>query len=78
MPRPKSHFRTGSRAGELRETAARYPVTKPDRTKLLRALEDALTDAGVWRDDTQVVSGDVSKRYATREPNAHVVISVQF
>jgi len=77
MPRPKGHYRTGNHAGKLRENAPLYPVTKPDRTKLLRALEDALTDSGIWKDDTQVVSGDVSKRYTTREARADVVVYIQ-
>ncbi|NUS58656.1 MAG: RusA family crossover junction endodeoxyribonuclease [Streptomycetaceae bacterium] len=31
------------------------PASTPDLSKLLRATEDALTDAGVWRDDARVV-----------------------
>ena len=36
------------------------PITRPDRLKLARAVEDALTGI-VWRDDAQVVGGLVSK-----------------
>jgi Holliday junction resolvase RusA-like endonuclease len=32
-----------------------YPSVTPDLSKLVRAVEDALTDAGVWRDDALVV-----------------------
>jgi Holliday junction resolvase RusA-like endonuclease len=32
-----------------------WPATKPDLSKLVRATEDALTDAGVWEDDGRVV-----------------------
>lgn len=56
LPRPKGHYRTGRNAGQLRDSAPRYPVGMPDLSKLLRATEDALTDAGVWRDDSQVVA----------------------
>jgi len=31
------------------------PASTPDLSKLLRSTEDALTDAGVWRDDARVV-----------------------
>lgn len=31
------------------------PASTPDLSKLLRATEDALTDAGAWRDDARVV-----------------------
>lgn len=32
-----------------------HPSVTPDLSKLVRAVEDALTDAGVWRDDALVV-----------------------
>jgi Holliday junction resolvase RusA-like endonuclease len=48
--RPKSHFRTGKHAGELRPDAPKYHAQKPDADKLLRTLGDGLTGALV-RDD---------------------------
>lgn len=51
--RPKSHF---GRRGLL-PSAPQYHTQKPDRSKLDRSLEDALTEAAVWRDDAQVCSG---------------------
>lgn len=39
------------------------PAVKPDLDKLTRAVFDALTDAGVWRDDSRVVSMEVTKKY---------------
>jgi Holliday junction resolvase RusA-like endonuclease len=33
----------------------REPFSRPDLSKLARATEDALTDAGLWADDAQVV-----------------------
>jgi len=62
MPRPKGHYGTGRNAGVLKNGAPPYPTVKPDTTKLLRAVEDALT-AVVWRDDTQVVSQWAGKLY---------------
>lgn len=56
--RPKGHF--GTRG--LLPSAPPFPAVKPDATKLLRALEDALT-AVVWRDDAQVVAQTVRKVY---------------
>ena len=32
------------------------PISRPDLSKLVRSTEDALTDAGVWDDDSRVVS----------------------
>lgn len=43
------------------------PAVKPDLDKLTRAVFDALTDAGVWRDDSRVVCMEVTKRYEDDE-----------
>ena len=40
--RPKGHYRTGRYAGMLKDSAPKYPTTKPDATKLLRSTEDAM------------------------------------
>lgn len=40
------------------------PITRPDVDKLVRALLDALTSAGVWNDDGQVVRLLATKVYA--------------
>lgn len=43
-----------------------YPTVKPDVDKLLRALFDGITDAGVWRDDAQVIKALIGKDYDER------------
>jgi Holliday junction resolvase RusA-like endonuclease len=53
--RPKSHYRSGRNAHLLREGAPARPASKPDLSKLLRSTEDALTTAGVYRDDALIV-----------------------
>ena len=53
MPRPKSHFRTGKHAGELKPDAPQWHTKAPDTTKLIRSTEDALKGI-CWRDDSQV------------------------
>lgn len=63
MPRPKSHYRTGKHAGELRDDAPDWHSKKPDATKLWRSTEDALTGV-VWTDDALVASQYIIKRYA--------------
>ena len=62
MPRPKHHFGTGRNAARLRPGAPLAHTIKPDRTKLQRSTEDALTGI-VWGDDCQVVAGGTSKLY---------------
>ena len=67
--RPKGHF--GKRG--LRPSAPTDHVVKPDIDRLARAALDALTQAGVWRDDAQVVCVVALKRYADRS-GATVVV----
>lgn len=66
VARPRGHYGTGRNAARLRPSAPAFPTTKPDATKLLRAVEDALTGV-IWRDDAQVVDQHVYKRYGTPE-----------
>ena len=62
MPRPKSHYRTGAHAGELKPNAPMWHTSKPDRTKLVRSTEDSLKGI-IWADDSQVCDGRVMKIY---------------
>ena len=62
MPRPKHHFK---KDGTLKDDAPYYHTVKPDGTKLWRALEDALTKAGVWTDDARVATQHATKIYTT-------------
>lgn len=68
LARPKSHYRTGKFASFLKDSAPVFPAGKPDTTKLLRAIEDALTGV-LWKDDSQVVFQITSKSYG-RLPGA--------
>ena len=45
-----------------------FPAVKPDMDKLIRNTLDGLTQAGVYRDDAQVVDLFAQKRYATDDP----------
>lgn len=65
--RPRSHFRTGRNAHLLRDGAPVAPATVPDLSKLVRSTEDALTDAGVWADDSRVVRCISAKYYASAD-----------
>ncbi len=40
-----------------------FPCKLPDLSKLVRSTEDALIDAGIWRDDARVVECSAAKRY---------------
>ncbi len=41
-----------------------YPTTRPDVDKLARSVLDSLTDAGAWKDDSQVTRLAARKVYA--------------
>jgi len=62
LQRPKSHYRTGKFSEMLKLGAPKWPTKKPDATKLLRAIEDALTGV-LWVDDAQIVTQVVQKTY---------------
>jgi Holliday junction resolvase RusA-like endonuclease len=53
---------------------APVPITKPDADKLARAVLDGMTDAGVFRDDAQVTTLTVRKRYTTEAPCVRVFV----
>lgn len=56
LPRPKSAPKSRTR-----------PHVRPDLDKLVRGALDAITDAGAWRDDAQVVSIRAMKTYPDLE-----------
>lgn len=60
MRRPSGHW---SKRGGLLPSAPRYPATKPDSSKLLRATEDSLNGI-LFDDDSRIVSTLVDKIYA--------------
>lgn len=53
-----------------------HPVVPPDIDKLVRGVSDALSDAAVWGDDSQVVKLVAFKRYAdNHEQGAFISVS---
>lgn len=66
LARPKSHYGTGRNRGQVKKGAPRFPTGKPDATKLLRGVEDALIGI-VYRDDAQIIAQTVMKRYGEPE-----------
>ena len=63
FPRPKNHFRSN---GELKPNAPQWHTSKPDRDNSDKAILDALTNLGIWRDDKQVCDGRIRKLYGDR------------
>lgn len=64
--RPKGHFGSGKNQHRLKDSAPHFPTSKPDSTKLCRGVEDACTGI-IWKDDSQIVTQVITKRYGTRQ-----------
>ena len=71
--RPKGHYGTGKNIGRLKLSAPEFHITKPDLTKLTRAVEDALKGV-IWKDDSQVTSQTIKKHY-WEKPGVKVYIA---
>lgn len=52
----------------------RFPSIAPDLDKLVRAIGDGITDAGIWKDDGQVIRIVTEKIYGAA-PGVHVSVS---
>jgi len=75
LPRPSGHFGSGGNSGRIRPSAPAWPVVRSnDLDKLVRCVADAITDAGLWKDDSQVVILHAAKRFTVNTPG--VVITV--
>ncbi len=70
MPRPKSHFGKNG----LKQSVPNYVTTKPDLDNLEKSVLDAVTNVGMWRDDSQVVEVSKAKKYSVDKPLAWVKI----
>lgn len=72
--RPKGHYRTGRNAATLRDSAPLFKASAPDLDKLQRALGDALTQAGIVRDDALIVEWSARKLWGT---TPHVALTIR-
>ncbi|MGW6535191.1 RusA family crossover junction endodeoxyribonuclease [Streptomyces sp. NPDC055051] len=74
LKRPKSHYRTGRYADQLKADAPTYPAKYPDVDKLCRSTLDGLKAGGAFGDDAQVVILGARKVYADhdQEPGARI------
>ncbi len=72
LPRPKRLYRKKDPPGLILHTA------KPDLDNLVKAVYDALTRVGMWRDDSQVCAGPPRKFYHAKSgrPGARITIEV--
>lgn len=71
MPRPARLLRKKDPAEAIPHTA------KPDIDNLTKAVLDALTHDGWWRDDSQVIKLEVSKYYAPKDEHAGASVYIE-
>lgn len=75
--RPQAHLNA---KGEVKANAPEYPATKPDLTKLVRGLEDALLGV-VYADDSRIVEQHAEKCWVSEDggpwpdPGAVIIVS---
>jgi len=72
FPRPRSHFRTGKYAGELKPNAPLWCDKNPDRSNVEKFVEDALNGI-FWSDDRIICDGVIQKKYSDR-PRIEITI----
>jgi len=70
FPRPKSH----STKRGLRESAPTFHTGKPDADNAAKAVLDALTTLGVWKDDALVACITIRKTYGN-PPGCYITIT---
>ena len=74
LPRPKGHY---DRHGNLKASAPRWHLVKPDKDNLEKAILDSLTMVGMFDDDAVVVQGTTIKRWVKPDerPGCHIHIT---
>jgi len=71
MPRPQAHF---SKKTGLKPNAPKFHISKPDVDNLTKSILDALTNLGVWKDDSIVADHAIKKVYANGQTGAQIEI----
>ena len=72
MPRPKSHFGSGKNKDQLKPSAPKWPVVKPDEDNLKKFVYD-LFNGRIWEDDRQVCKSISSKEYSDN-PRTEIIV----
>lgn len=69
--RPKNHYVSGNPGKPLKADAPFWHINSPDRDKLERATNDALTGA-IWIDDKQV-AGTLSQKFYVEDQEGAII-----
>jgi Holliday junction resolvase RusA-like endonuclease len=74
FPRLKHHFGSGKKADALKNGAPYFHASRPDFDNLAKAVCDALTQLGMWRDDNQIADCRIVKAYGPHQGCAVKII----
>lgn len=77
LPRPAAHFGSGKNKDKRKDSSPRFPCGKPDCDNLAKAVLDALTMLGMWKDDNLIIQLDIQKRYVTSDRLMGCLIGIQ-
>lgn len=75
--RPASHYGSGKNSDRIKPSAPAFHVQKPDADNVVKAIKDACTRAGAWRDDAQVHRMVVEKRWCDADELPGCVIHIE-
>ncbi len=71
--RPNSHFRTGKHAGQIKSSAPKHMVVKPDLDNIIKFILDSLNGI-FYKDDNQVYRIFAIKLYTDKTPRSEIII----
>lgn len=76
LPRPKKHYGTGRNSEKLLPSAPKWPTTQRqgDWDNLAKLVQDRMTKAGFWVDDSHVTSAMVNKQYAIDQCGCRITV----
>lgn len=82
LPRPRSHYGSGSRSDDLKATSPVWHTTGAgkmggDRDNFDKIILDAMTKLGMWQDDGQICDGRIRKRYAGADGWTGAIITIR-
>ena len=72
--RPISHYGTGKNKDKIKASSEHYHIKRPDLDNLNKAVLDAFGDAGLIKNDSQVVTLVSRKVYTTGQQGALIKI----
>lgn len=74
--RPKTHYRTGKKSDELKETAPRYNTSNKDLDNMVKFVLDAL-NTKLYRDDCQIVKIICEKCYVENNRDGYIYMNFE-